>query len=326
MNENLMIENGIFSGFSSDITVPEGVKRIAPLALSGLEHINSLTLPSTLEDFSPCHLRDNFDTNTKYNYEFSNWSKQDHLSQINISPENPYYKSVNGALYSKNMTKLVYQPPSRFYDTVAVAFEEGITELCEDSACYVEAKQIIFPKSLRRIEAKACCGMNLKNSEIPTCSLGESAFQGCKLPKLTVLHNEVIPKKAFGSCTNVIAIRICDSVKVICNEAFSYTRMEKIYIPPTTELEGDPFVIEEQRFAGAQTDPDNPEKMKYIMENYLTTYKEMTIGGAIGSPAHKFAIEREIPFEEVESTEEAITEWLGTYAPEHAPQDFGLPF
>ena len=325
MNENLLIENGTFRGFNPDIIIPEGVKQIAPLALSALSLTRSLTLPSTLEVFSPCHLRENFDTNTKYTYAFANWSKEDHhLSSVNISSENPYYKSVNGALYSKDMQKLIYQPPNHYNSTVTIP--ECVTELCEDSACFIEAKQIIFPTTLRRIEAKACCGINLKKSEIPACKIGESAFQGCMLPKLTTLRNEVIPQKAFASCSNVVAIRICDSVKRICNGAFSYTNMEKIYIPPTTEIEGDPFVTEEQRFIETRLNPNTPGGVEYVYETVLVTYTQLTIGTTAGSPAQTFALSHGIPFEEVEDNEDSITEWLGVDNTEPEVKDFGLPF
>ena len=296
---NFKIENQVFYGFGTEICIPHGVKRIAPLALAPLENIKKLVLPKTLEHFEPSDLRQSYDTSTKDHCNV--WGicniRPHGLKEIYISGENRHYRSENGIMYSADGTRLIYLPPSHYSEAVKIA--EGVEELCEESCCFVEANKIVFPKTLRRISNIACCSSDLKNSDIPACEIGVSAFQGSILPECTDIYNEVIPAKAFANCTGVKVIRLHESVKLVKNEAFSYTDIEKMYISPTTQIEENAFVREEMRWVGTQ------------YEYYFENYKGMIIGGEYGSPAEAFASANGIKFESVGSSEEEIKEWLG---------------
>ena len=295
---NFKIENGTFGGFSKEIRIPFGVRKIAPLALAPLESMKKLVLPKTIECFEPSALRQSYDTLTKQHHNI--WgeieSRPHSLEEIHICKENPHYQSKNGILYSADGTRLIYLPPSHHGKTVEIA--EGVYELCEDSCCFVNAKEIMFPSTLRRISDRACCSSNLKNTQIPSCELGESAFQGSILPEYADIYNEVIPAKAFANCAVVKGIFLHDSVKLVKNGAFSYTDIEKIYIPPTTQIEENAFVREERRWSG--------KEYEYHMENY----KKMIIGGELGSNAEIFANANGIKFEVVGNSEEEIKIWL----------------
>ena len=191
---------------------------------------------------------------------------------------------------------------------------EGVYELCEEACCFVDAKKIVFPKSLRRIDDRACCGSDLKKSEIPACEIGESAFQGCVLPEFTEIYNEVIPAKAFANCSNVKMIRLHDSVKLVKNEAFSYTQIEKIYIPPSTKIEENAFVREATKWIESHVVKVHEcglKQMGSTYETYLENNKDVIIGGGAGSPAEAFANANGIKFEVVGSSDEEIKAWLG---------------
>ena len=108
-------------------------------------------------------------------------------------------------------------------------------------------------------------------------------------------------------------IYLHDSVKLVKNEAFSYTDMEKIYIPSTTQIEENAFVREEQRWIGERVikQHDGWREVKSNFECYLENYKDVIIGGEVGSPAEAFANKNGIKFEVVGSSEEEIKAWLG---------------
>ncbi len=308
---NFEIENGAFGGFSKEIRIPCGVRKIAPLALAPLERMKKLVLPKTIECFEPSALRQSYDTSTKQYHDI--WgvinSRPQSLEEIHICKENPHYQSKNGILYSADGTRLIYLPPSHHRKTVEIA--EGVYELCEDSCCFADAKEIMFPSTLRRISDRACCSSNLKNTQIPSCELGESAFQGSILPEYADIYNEVIPAKAFANCAIVKGIFLHYSVKLVKNGAFSYTDIEKIYIPPTTQIEENAFVREERRWSG--------EEYEYHMENY----KKMIIGGERGSNAEIFANANGIKFEVVGNSEEEIKIWLSWKERNEDLGDFG---
>ena len=311
---NFKIDNGTFKGFSDEIRIPCGVRRIAPLALAPLKDMKRLVLPETIEHFAPSDLRESYDTSTKsHSNVFGTVSASPRLlSRIHISDKHPLYRSKNGVLYSADGKQLIYLPPYHYGETVEIA--EGTEELGEESCCFVNATVIFFPKTLRRVLDKACCLSNMKKSEIPSCELGVSAFQGCVLPEYADIYNEVIPAKAFANCSNVKGIYLHDSVKLVMNEAFSYTDMEKIYIPSTTQIEENAFVREKSRWVEshvAKVHENGWKLMESTYEYYLENYKDMIIGGEAGSPAEAFANTNGINFEVVGSSEEEIKAWLG---------------
>ena len=295
---NFKIKNGVFSGFSAEIHIPSGVKKIAPLALAPLTSMQSLVLPDTLEEFEPFCLRTPYDVMTKDSA--TSWVHSASpliLKEIHIGENHPLYQSKNGVLYSVDGKQLIYMPPSHFFETVEIA--EGVYELCEESCCFVSAKGIVFPKSLRRIEARACCGSDLRNSALPACEIGESAFQGCILPEFVEISNEVIPAKAFANCSTVKGIRLHDSVKLVKDEAFSCTSIEKIYIPAKAEVEENAFLLNQSSWVISK------------WESSIIKNTSVIIGGEAGSPAEEFATANGIKFEIVGSSDEEIKAWLG---------------
>jgi hypothetical protein len=154
----------------------------------------------------------------------------------------------------------------------------------------------------------------LGKSDIPACEIGESAFQGCVLPEFTEIYNEVIPVKAFANCSGVKMIRLYDSVKLVKNEAFSYTRIEKIYIPPSTQIEENAFVHEVTKWIGshvAKVHENGLKQMKSTYETCLENNKDIVIGGEASSPAETFANANGIKFEVVGSSDEEIKAWFG---------------
>ncbi len=311
---NFKIANGAFGGFSEEIRIPYGVRRIAPLALAPLKRIKRLLLPQTIEHFVPSDIREPYDTSTKSRGNI--WgmivTHPASLKEIHICGENSRYQSQNGILYSADGTRLIYLPPVHYQEVVEIA--EGVETLGEESCCFVEAKEIVFPKTLRRISDRACCSSNLKNSLIPSCELGESAFQGSVLSEYTDIYNGIIPTKAFANCSGVKGIRLYDSVKLVKNEAFSYTEIEKIYIPSVTRIEENAFVREEKRWIGSQVIRQHEDGWRVMKENYeyyMENYKGMIIGGALGSPAEEFANTNGIKFEVVGNSDEEIKAWLG---------------
>jgi hypothetical protein len=311
---NFKIENGAFKGFNEEIHIPYGVRRISAMALDSLKNMKRLVLPDTIEHFEPSDLREPFDTSTKFCCHI--WGMVNvypqSLKEIHVLGKNRHYLGKNGILYSADGKRLVYLPPSQHSITVEIL--EGTEELGEESCCFVNAEKIVFPKTLRRILDRACCSSNFKKSQIPLCEIGESAFQGSILPEYVDINSEVIPAKAFASCSKTKGVRLYDNVKLVKNEAFSYTDIEKIYIPPTTQIEENAFVREERRWVASQAISQQEIRWrdtKGHYEHYTENYKDLIIGGELGSPAEAFASANGIKFEVVGSSEEEIKTWLG---------------
>ena len=77
------------------LAIPEGTKRIAPYALYGTQ-ITTLALPASLEPLSTA-------------VAFLGLSK---LESITVSPNNPYFQSIDGVLYTKDGKTMIARPAS----------------------------------------------------------------------------------------------------------------------------------------------------------------------------------------------------------------------
>ena len=143
------------------------------------------------------------------------------LSDINVSENNQYYKSIDGNLYTKDGKNLIQ-------------YAMGKTDT-----------SFTIPDSVTSIGdwAFACC-WNLTSVEIPcsVTSIGNSAFFGCNGFISVVIPNSVtsIAKEAFSNCNLLTSVVIGNSVTSIGDGAFYYCRsLTSILIPDSVTSIGD---------------------------------------------------------------------------------------
>lgn len=120
MNEILNIGSGAFAGcvkleelivcngtlifvpptYEGDYRVPDNITYIADRAFYGCSGLKSIYIPHTV-------------TNITYQPEYGNAGLIigcDNLERIDVDPANQYYSSLNGVLFNKKQTKLIYCP------------------------------------------------------------------------------------------------------------------------------------------------------------------------------------------------------------------------
>ena len=101
---------------NGELRIKDGTTVIADFALDGANWLKSLTLPEGLKvigswAFFACDKIETIDipasVDTIYTSAFGNCSS---LTAIHVSPDNPHYMSVDGVLFSKDGTKLLWCP------------------------------------------------------------------------------------------------------------------------------------------------------------------------------------------------------------------------
>lgn len=106
------------------------------------------------------------------------------LESVTVDNANPYYKSVDGSVYSKNMSTLLYVPPMK--------------------------DKLVIPNGVERIgTGKNAVFGSLGTDIIPQCSM-------ISIPETV----KTISDYAFYSCSNLRSIVIPNSVETIGNYAF----------------------------------------------------------------------------------------------------------
>ena len=117
-----------------------------------------------------------------------------------VDKDNPYLTSVDGIIYSKDMTKLIKVPSG------------------------YAGKKIVVPDGVKVIDSYAFFGLeNVESVELPDSveTIGKNSFGSRKITSINLPENlDVIGDYAFAGCTGIKDISIPDSVNHIGYNAF----------------------------------------------------------------------------------------------------------
>ena len=133
---------------------------------------------------------------------------EDGIAYYDVAEDNPYLISVDGIIYSKDMTKLI-KVPSRY-----------------------AGKKIVVPDGVKTIENFAFFSLdNVESIELPDSVeiIGRCAFSASgKLETVKLSENlDILSDNAFSGCTSLKNITIPESVKYVGCEAFTETPVVK---------------------------------------------------------------------------------------------------
>ena len=156
--------------------------KIGLAGFSACSKISSIEIPSSVTEISDC-----------------SFSGCTCLKEIVTDEKNPVFRSENGVLYSKDMSRLIAVPT------------------CKDS--------IQIPESVIEIGDWAFYGCSsITSVEIPNGvkSIGKNAFSGCTSLASIRIPNRIkkIGDSAFSDCTSLTSIEIPGSVRIIKENAF----------------------------------------------------------------------------------------------------------
>lgn len=128
------------------------------------------------------------------------------LKQIEVSPDNQYFQSINGVLFNKDMSVLLRFPPKldlSFYciPSTVVAIGESAFKECQI------INSISIPNSVKYIEANAFYDCYFISITIPNSviEIGDNAFSLCYFLKTMELPPSIskLGEKAFSYCPNL---------------------------------------------------------------------------------------------------------------------------
>ena len=219
----------------TNVVIPEqiqgvSVTSIGKWSLSSRPNLRSVSIP-----------------NSVYSIELNAFDNCPNLSEINIAAENQNYSSVEGVLFSKDMTLLLKYPVKKAATTYAVP--NGVTsigdrafELCSN------LRNVYLPDgviSIGNIAFENCTSLSSINIPDGVTSIGGRAFEYCSNLSNIHLPDSVtfIGGSAFNSCYSLNSINIPDGVTAINASTFFYcTSLKSITIPDgVTSIEQQAF-------------------------------------------------------------------------------------
>ena len=146
----------------------------------------------------------------------------EYLKEINVDSENPYITSVNGVMYSKNKSMILYYPCAKSDSEYKII--DGVKSIEANCFSYSSnLKKISIPNSVKTIGESAFYESGIVELIIPdSVNLIEyRAFDNCKNLKTVKIGNGVKNIATFFYCENIETIELgCKVEKLCCTESF----------------------------------------------------------------------------------------------------------
>ena len=205
------------------ITISEGVTEIGHEAFKGCTGLTRITIPKSITEI-----------------EWDVFAGCTGLKSVKVLKENPAYMSINGMLFNKEGTRIIFVPegvkgilkvPKGVIEIGQMEFGDGAFERCSGLV------SIIIPVSVKKIGQRTFAGCTgLTSITIPegVTEIGDSAFDGCiGLKSITIPKSvTVIGRYSFNGCTGLTNIKLSKSVIKIKEHTFQgCTGLESITIP-----------------------------------------------------------------------------------------------
>lgn len=162
------------------------------------------------------------------------------LESLEILDDNPYLKTIDDILYTKDMRMLIKCSKNK---SGRVKIPDGVEEIREDAFAYSNISEVIMPDSVKYIGERVFYGCrkltHIRYSKNLTY-IPKEAFSGCNTLDLSHLFDNV---KNIGSRVAMISglINIPDGVENIAEEAFCFNNKDedsKVIIPPSVKTVG----------------------------------------------------------------------------------------
>ena len=232
------LQNNVFRGCErlQHIEIPDSVSSINNDTFADCITLETVILPKSLDtmgsSFNGCEqLRYIYIPENARQINWGNCFPKANLETIEISEKNPYFKSVDGMVLTKDGKALVYVPVMK--ETVTVP--DGVVTIgARDLPSFFSnafrgniLKAVHLPESVEIIEDNSfdrCENLDTINLPDSIHKIGNSAFYNCKSLNIGKLPSDLktIGSFAFGGCTSIEYLVIPYGVESVGGSAFSY--------------------------------------------------------------------------------------------------------
>ena len=189
--------------------IPQGITAIESSAFYDCKFLTRVTIPDSVEQIG---------TNP-----FTVCSA---LKSISVSPEHPYFATIDGVLFRKADKALISYPAGISSSTYTIP--QGITAIGDSAFYYCDSlTSVSIPDSVTSIGDNAfyfCESLTSVTIPDSVTAIGDSAFSYCDSLTSVSIPDSVtaIGDEAFYSCSSLTSVNIPDSVTSIGDRAFSY--------------------------------------------------------------------------------------------------------
>ncbi len=229
---------GVFEECSAltTFTIPDSVTNIGSSAFAGTS-LTSITIPTNVISIGISPFGSPYYGAGLYGGVFySPIGSTPSLQAINVAPGNPAYASVNGVLFTHDLTTLIEYP---YGLSGSYTIPAGVTTI--ETNAFADAAQltgITIPSGVTGIgdnafeQCYALGGVSLPDS---VTNLGNNVFAQCAALTNAVIGQGVtsIGRSAFNGCQNLGGLTLPDGLLSLGEEAFSGAGLTMVVIPAT---------------------------------------------------------------------------------------------
>lgn len=155
------------------------------------------------------------------------------VNEYIVSDDNPYYKSNDGVIYSKDGKVLIKAPDLREVEELTII--DGCEKINDYALIYNRYETINFPDTLVEVGDYAVAySHNLKkiNQKTPLKKLGEGSFLGGLFEKVELDDSiKILPKGVFYLCSKLHDINLPNELVFISANALNSIDCKSIYLP-----------------------------------------------------------------------------------------------
>ena len=243
-NSVTSIGDSAFSNCTSltSVTIPNGVTYIGDKAFFNCTSVTSVAILGSVTRLGYSSFEDCTSlTSVTISADMTNISKGSFsgctsLTSINVAEDNPVYSSVDGVMFNKNMTTLIWYPEGR--PSTQYVIPSSVTSIGNNAfTCCKNLTSVTIPDSVTSIAYgvfQVCTSLMSVTIPDSVTSIGKFAFSYC-----TSLTNVTIPKsvtnieeRMFSNCTSLTNVKIPDGVTTIGQYAFYHcTSLTNVIIP-----------------------------------------------------------------------------------------------
>ena len=211
----------------TSISIPDSVTSIGDCAFYLCSSLTSVSIPDSVEQIGTNPFAACFE-----------------LKTISVSPEHPYFATIDGVLFRKADKALISYPASISSSTYTIP--QGITAIGDSAFYYCDSlTSVSIPDSVTSIGDNAfyfCESLTSVTIPDSVTAIGDSAFSYCDSLTSVSIPDSVtaIGDEAFYSCSSLTSVNIPDSVTSIGDRAFSYCdSLTSVSIPNSVTSIGD---------------------------------------------------------------------------------------
>ena len=210
-----------FNSGVTNVIIPSPVNYIETAAFYHCVNLRRITLPASVVTIEP----------GAFDYCVD-------LRSIDVNSLNPYFTTVDGALFTKDRATLMQFPGGR---TNGYVIPDGVTRI-EGYAfgSLYSVTNVVIPASVREIGSSAfygCSGLTSITLPEGLTVISSNLFQNCaKLTSITIPDSvREIQQRAFQNCTSLTNVTLGRSVASIDNNAFEgCTNLTSLTVPDST--------------------------------------------------------------------------------------------